>query len=155
MNYNNTVAILGACNSLGSQLARSINSQYQLLLMDESQVELTRLCDTVTALNKNASVAVLQCSKSASWEADIIVITAGSYALETLASKIQEVATRKIVIWLTDAPAKEAGLQALLPHSRVVTVMITGTDAIVTGDDAVAKAVAEEMMQMCAYSMLI
>jgi 8-hydroxy-5-deazaflavin:NADPH oxidoreductase len=90
------------------------------------------------------------CSKDASWEADIIIIAA-DYAeeQESIAIKINEVTTCKTVIQIKHAYSDIAGLQAILPYSKFISVNWANTTAIVEGNDEVSLSTAGEIVHLC------
>ena len=153
MDYKDTVAILGANSRLGNVIARGICNRYRLLLMDEQIQPLTALAHDIATFNYNAIVEVIQCCKDASWEADIIVVVAKETAQAAIATKIREVATCKTVINIVFSANGCKSLQQLLPHSKVVTILVHENEdekgwsivSLEATNDA-SKATAMEMM---------
>ena len=133
MSYKDTVAIIGATTTIGTVVARSIAVNYRLLLMDSARPELVTLQHSIQAANLKADVDIVNCSKDASWEADIIIVANEEAGLEELAVKMKEVSTCKTVLQFTHAETNIDKLQQLLPHASVVTIIIsqpfTGTNA--------------------------
>lgn len=76
MQYNNTIAILGAGSALGQFIAQKIVGTYRLLLMDNSELQLNQLKELLVSHQPNADIELIVCSKDASWEGDIIIIAA-------------------------------------------------------------------------------
>ena len=74
MQYNNVVAILGANSDVGKRIANSISGQYPVLLMDADKDALQESQKNIQATNPAANITLLECSKEASWEADIGII---------------------------------------------------------------------------------
>jgi predicted dinucleotide-binding enzyme len=135
-----TIAIIGATETMGSAIARSLSKSnpYRLLLMSD---EPEKLADLRTEIEKNAQhqeVFAMSCAREASWEADIIIVATPYESEKEIAEKIREVATGKIVISISNllnqsgnelatssdtSPAEE--LQRLLPTSKVVKTFNT------------------------------
>lgn len=155
MNYKNTVAILGANSRLGSFIAKGISKNYSLLLVDEQLQQLTTLANDITKLNGNTNTEVIQCCKNASWEADVIIVIADEATQASIAGKIKEVATCKTVINIGSSSNCSNAFQQLLPHSKVVTIIIAENKdkedlatVSIKGIDDSAIAIALEMMQL-------
>jgi len=155
MDLKNTVAILGANSRLGSLIAKGISKKFRLLLMDEQLQQLTALANEIAVINSTATTEVIQCCKDASWEADIIIVVADIATQAAIAGKIKEVATCKTVINIGTSANCSKTLQQLLPHSKVVTILITGDIdepdlalASIEGTDDAAKNIVVEMMQL-------
>lgn len=135
-----TIAIIGATETMGSAIARSLSKSnpYRLLLMSD---EPEKLADLRTEIEKNAQhqeVFAMSCAREASWEADIIIVATPYESEKEIAEKIREVATGKIVISISNLlnqPGNELAtssgtsaaeeLQRLLPTSKVVKTFNT------------------------------
>lgn len=150
MLYNNTVAILGAGSELGQLIAQKIAGNYPLLLMDNNAEKLKKLMQLITDNHLKAEVEMVDCSKNASWEADIIIIAA-EYAeeQESIAIKINEVTTCKTVIQIKHASSGIAGLQTILPYSKFISVDWANTTAIVEGNDEASLSITGEIVHLC------
>ncbi|HLD54352.1 MAG TPA: hypothetical protein VJA82_13670 [Sediminibacterium sp.] len=150
MQYNNTVAILGANSAIGQMLANQIGGNYPLLLMDGSTENLTLLKQHILTTHPSAQVELIACSKDASWEADTIIIAAEASADQaSIASKINEVTTCKTVIQIRYASADSVSIQPLLPYSKFVSVEWANTAAIVEGNDEVSLSITGEIVHLC------
>jgi hypothetical protein len=152
MALKNTVAIIGACSTIGTLVAKSIAADYRLLLMDEAQSELVTLQGNIEEAQQDAEVDILNCCKDASWEADIIVVANEGTGLHELAVKMKEVSTCKIVLHFTTAESGIDVLQHLLPHAKVATILIsepfddTNASAFIHGLDNEAIDIAKMMV---------
>ncbi len=129
-----------------------------------------------------AAVEVVDCSKEASWEADIIVVAVPFAAEQEVAAKIKEVANQKIVIsianplndtydGLVTAPDTSAAeeLQKLLPNAKVVkafnttfaadfaTTVIDGkqADAFIAGNDEEALQTVSELVSTAGFNPIV
>ena len=169
-----TIAVIGAAGNMGSGLARNLAAAgYRVLLAGEDQSKLEDLLGAITKSSPRADVAVIDCSKNASWEADVIIPAVPYQAQADVASKIKDVVAGKIVVSIVNplndtydglltGPTTSAAeeLAALLPYSKVVkafntvfaadfkTPKIAGqiANAFVAGDDAEAAAVVAELV---------
>ncbi len=134
-----TIAVIGATGNMGSAIAKSLSKgDYQLLLCANDQSKLQSLVNDIKAVHSSANVETLDCTKEASWQADIIILAVPYAAEKEIAEKIQEVANQKIVIsianplsntsnGLVTAPDTSAAeeLQKLLPNSKVIKAFNT------------------------------
>lgn len=174
-----TITIIGATGSMGSAISKSLSKgNYRLLLcsndLDQSQL----LTKEIKKLTPSADVESIDCSRNASWEADIIILAVPYSAESEVASKIKEVANQKIVVSISNpmnetfdglvTPADSSAaeeLQKLLPHSKVVkafnttfaadftTPVIDGkqVDAFVAGNDAEAVETITELVKTAGF----
>jgi len=139
MSTKKTIAIIGASGNMGSAIARSLaKGNYKLLLFAHHQDRVQQIINEIKNINASADVESMSCPTDASWEADII-IPAVKYDVEkSVAEKIRDVATQKIVIsisnplnesyngLLTEAGKSAAEeLQGHLPHSKVIKAFNT------------------------------
>lgn len=139
MAAQSTIAILGATGNMGRAIAKAFaKSNYRLLLIGSAAEKLELLQQEILQANTAANIECMQCAFEGCWEADII-IPAVPYAAERLvAEKIQQVATGKIVISISNpfnenftalktVTGKSAGeeLQELLPYAHVVKAFNT------------------------------
>ncbi|QHT70739.1 NAD(P)-binding domain-containing protein [Rhodocytophaga rosea] len=139
MKTNTTIAIIGATGSMGSAISRSLaTANFPLLLCANDQDKLQGLLQDIKSANAPAKVETINCSKEASWEADIIIMAVPYQAEKEIAQKISEVAAQKIVISIAnplnntfdglltspDTSAAEE-LQKALPLSKVVKAFNT------------------------------
>jgi predicted dinucleotide-binding enzyme len=150
--------------------------------MSQEQDELVDLKVELEKSNSDAEVDALSCAKEASWEADIIIMATPYEAEKIVADKIQEVATGKIVISISnplnnaymdsvtspDTSAAEE-LQKLLPHSKVVKTFNTifaadfnappidrkTVDVFITGNSGEAVEVVSEVVKAVGFNPII
>lgn len=160
MALNENVAIIGATGSLGVLVATRLSKAgYPLLLMDKERENLLQLQQHINQIGRSSDITILQCSREASWEAGIILITKEKVAATEIAGKIQEVANSKVVLYLTTNEAIDYGtVQVLLPYSKIVTVKLDRkgfsetVDAVVTGSHDVALQTAGSLMDAAGFS---
>jgi hypothetical protein len=150
MQYNNTIAILGAGSALGQFIAQKIVGTYRLLLMDNSELQLNQLKELLVSHQPNADIELIVCSKDASWEGDIIIIAADNQTEQAgIAKKINEVTTCKTVIQIKAASSDMASLQSILPYSKFISVDWANTAAIVEGNDEASLSITGEIVHLC------
>ncbi|OYW79718.1 MAG: hypothetical protein B7Y37_12985 [Sphingobacteriia bacterium 28-36-52] len=150
MQYNLTVAILGAGSEVGQLIAQKIALKYPLLLMDNSEEKLNQVKELVVKNHPTAQVEMVVCSKDASWEGDIIIIAADQIGeQEAIATKINEVTTCKTVIQIKQASSDTVTLQNILPYSKFISVDWAITAAIVEGNDESSLSITGEIVQLC------
>jgi NADPH-dependent F420 reductase len=178
-----TIAIVGAAGNMGSGIARNLaRAGHRILLAGRDQSRLNDLLATIKAATPNADVEVLDCSREASWEADIIIPAVPYGEQAAVASRIKDVVTGKIVISIanplnetydglvtsaTTSAAEE--LAALLPHSMVVkafntvfaadftTPMVGGktVDNFVAGDDHQAVVTVAQLVKDAGFNPVV
>ncbi len=125
MAQKETIALIGATSETGQLLvSRLLSLPCLLLLMDGSAERLHALYHALTEGPDEGRVDLLSCSREASWEADIIIIAENENRLEAIAARIKEVATGKLVIFITTDERAESSLQQWLPYTQVVTVLV-------------------------------
>jgi NADPH-dependent F420 reductase len=168
------IAIIGLGN-MGLNIAKNLSrAGYRLLLADRDP---TKAKETLKALRKDspkAEVELLDCSREASWEADVVIPAVRYQDQAEVAAKIKDVVTGKIVVsianpfnptydgLLTDPTTSAAEeLAKLLPHSKVVKAFNTTfaadfssprlggktVDCFVAGDDEEAVATVSDLVK--------
>jgi len=102
---------------------------------------------------KNAEVDILNCCKDASWEADSIVVANQGESVEEVALKMQEVTNCKTVLHFISHENDINKLQQLLPHAKVVSIILSqpggagiGSSAFIHGTDTEATDTAKTMI---------
>ncbi len=141
-----TIAIAGATGKAGSFIAYKLAAcNYRLLLISTDTGKATKLASDIKVTTKNAEAEAIDCLKDGCWEADIIVLAVPAEAERSVAEKIKEVATQKIVVRLllaknnTSFSAKYLDrLPLLLPYSKIVTAFINTVsfrETVITGSD--------------------
>lgn len=120
MIHKETVALLGASDRWGSFIIRGICTDYNLLLIDEDCDQLDSLKADILSLYSQANVEILNCSKDASWQADIIIVgSAAANDINTII-EIKDVAIRKPVFQINSSDVTDINLQKLFPFSKVI-----------------------------------
>jgi predicted dinucleotide-binding enzyme len=183
MQTQKTIAIIGATGIMGSALAKSLaKGNYRLLLFTEKKKGINGLVKEIKSIHPGADIESINCSYNASWEADIIIAAVPCHSEKTMADKIREVASQKIVISIANPPKENNDvlvtptgssaaeeLQKLLPNSKVVKVFSTNfaadfstpvidgkqVDSFIAGDDAEALATVSELVRTAGFNPII
>lgn len=133
---NRTIAIIGATEPAGVIISKSFAKRNRLLLFSRNNKELKALVKEIKKFDSEADLESFECLVNASWEADIIVFLVPSDDEKSVAEKIRQVATQKIVIELIDHmdvtpdaqddryTGRRNVLQQWLPHSKMVQVRL-------------------------------
>jgi len=183
MKTKQSIAVIGSTGNMGSAISGSLaKGNYRLLLFSKNLEASQSLANDINATNPLAEVEAIECSRQASWEADIILLAVPFGAEAELAAKIKEVANQKIVISISNplnetynglltAPDTSAAeeLQKLLPNSKVVKAfnstfagdftqpVIDGkqVDAFVAGNDAEAIETVSELVRTAGFNPIV
>lgn len=122
MAYKQTVAIIGATTAIGKSIAQRMVGAYCLLLMDDASLALASWADQLQRLHTDAIIYRVDCCKEASWEADVILLAVADSQLVSVAEKIKEVSTRKVVVQFLPDSLPGIDVQLLLPFAKVIVV---------------------------------
>lgn len=183
MKTKQTIAVIGASGNMGSAISKSLaKGNYRLLLFSENESKVQPVLDDIKKSYPSADVEITDCSKQASWEADIIILAVPHNAEKGIAEKIGEVSNQKIVIsianplnesfdGLTTPPDTSAAeeLQKLLPNAKVVKTFNTTfaadfaspfidgkqVDAFIAGNDAEALETATELVTVAGFNPIV
>jgi pyrroline-5-carboxylate reductase len=121
-----TIAVIGA----GGENARLVVSRLaytnrQILLMDADAAKLNTFFQSLSALHGMAHLEILSCCREASWEADMIILSADIEDANAVIQKMRDVARNKVVIILSENGDHPFGsLPHALPFSRIVLVQM-------------------------------
>ncbi len=183
MRTKQTIAIIGASGSMGTAISKSLSKgNYRLLLFAEDKGKLKNFEKEIINAHPGADVESINCSYTASWEADVIIVAAPFAAEKEIADKIREVANQKIVVSIanplndsfdglvtaSDTSAAEE-LQKLLPNSKVVKAFNTTfaadfaqpvidgkqVDAFIAGNDSDALETVKELVQTAGFNPIV
>ena len=177
-----TIAIVGAAGSMGSGLARNLaKAGHRILIAGRTQSKLKDLLTSIKTGSHKADVDILDCSREAAREADIVILAVPYAEQAEVAVRIKDMVTGKIVVsmanplnekydGLVTRPGSSAAeeLAKLLPHSKVVKAFNTvyaaafanprigGTivDAFVAGDDEEAVSVVSDLVRDAGFNPL-
>ena len=183
MRTKQTIAVIGATGNMGAAIAKSLSKgNYRLLLFTNDKSKLKNLEKEIALAYPGADVESINCSYTASWEADVIIVAAPFAAEKEIADKIREVANQKIVVsianplndsfdGLVTAPDTSAAeeLQKLLPNSKVVKAFNTTfaadfaqpvidgkqVDAFIAGNDSDALETVKELVQTAGFNPIV
>ncbi len=143
MAVKKTIAIVGATEKAGSEIAKRFSGlPYRLLLISNNAEQLSQLADDISQQNSAAEIDTIECVKDGCWEADIIVLAVPGCEEKHATDMMKEVATQKIVVVLSNAE-----IEQFLPNSKVVTVsdIFALNEVFISGMD---KAVNEEISRI-------
>jgi len=170
MRTKQTIAVIGATGNMGSAIAKSLSvGNYRLLLHARDFNTCKQLATEILAIHRLADAEAMDCSMNACWEADIIIIATPDTENKEVSLRIREVASQKIVISIVNSlndtyrgmiPAPETNgkedIQQLLPHSKVVKVVMDSKRAAVNiaGIDQNAVEMVKELMSSAGYHSL-
>jgi hypothetical protein len=177
-----TIAVIGATGNMGSGISYNLaKAGYRILLAGNNKLKLNDLVTKIKDITPGADVEILDCSKEASWEADVIIPAVSYEDQSEVALKIKDVVTGKIVISLSNPlnatydglvtdPTTSAAeeLAKLLPYSKIVkafntvfaadfsTPQIDGkiADVFVAGDDEEAVTSVTELVKDAGFNPL-
>ena len=183
MRTKQTIAIIGATGTMGAAISKSLSKgNYRLLLFAGDKSKLKNLEKEIGTTYPGADIESVNCSYTASWEADVIIVAAAFAAEKEIADKIKEVANQKIVIsianplnetydGLVTAPDTSAAeeLQKLLPNSKVVKAFNTTfaadfaqpvidgkqVDSFIAGNDSDALETVKELVQTAGFNPVV
>lgn len=183
MKTKQTIAVIGATGNMGSAISRNLaKGNYRLLLFSKSLEEAKKLESEIKTANTSADVEAIECSREASWEAEIIILAVPYGAEAAIAEQIREVVTQKIVISISNPlnetynalvtpPNTSAAeeLQKLLPNSKVIKAfnstfagdfnqnVIDGkqVDAFVAGNDPESLEIVSELVSTAGFNPIV
>jgi predicted dinucleotide-binding enzyme len=122
-----TIAIFGANTAGGVMITTGLAAGKHKLLLPagENLADAQWMAIDLQKHFPTADVEAVDCGHEAAWEADIIIAAVGIEELTPLCEKIKDVASRKIVVHVTDAVNENiaALYETLLPHSKHVNVI--------------------------------
>lgn len=119
-----TIAIIGATEATGKTATMQLASQpgLRLLLLSPDIEALASLTQTLHKKFPDAEIESMTCTRDASWEADIILLTIPEAEEEMVAQLIRDVVTGKIVVHISETGNPSEILQKTLPHSILETL---------------------------------
>ncbi|HSI69486.1 MAG TPA: hypothetical protein VK941_04580 [Gillisia sp.] len=130
MKAERTIAIIGDtgnfCPALAKQLA---GENVRLLFVSNDENRNLEIRKKLGPEDLLAEIDFTTCEKDGCWEADVIAFTHPDTIETGMIKRIKEVATQKIVLVVSeknDCPKWEgkSNFEELLPHSRVVNVIV-------------------------------
>lgn len=147
--HKHTIALLGALQPAGKQIAMAACPVYTLLLADDNRKELELLQQSLKTQYPDAIAELTDCAETAAWEADIIVITTTAGYQPSMAVKIERFSTRKTVIQVKAPGEKFVSLRQSLPHAKLASVQMEKEIAWIDGEDEEAVMTAAVLMDLC------
>ena len=124
-----TFAFIGNTRNNCSFFINQIAKIHKVLLFENSSDEKSENIYPHTKDLFTCNIEFMNCATNASWEADIIILSAVAEDWQNIASKIKEVSTGKIVIIIsddnnqTDFKTVFNIVHPLLPHSFIIQIL--------------------------------
>jgi predicted dinucleotide-binding enzyme len=123
-----TVAFIGVKNPLAAAMAEKLAQYtYRVLLVEQDTAVSKEACSLILSKNPNADIESVSCAYEGSWEADIIILSSDDISQETIALKIKEVVTGKVLITFSREFNLVEQLKDLLPHTKIVNAFYKNT----------------------------
>lgn len=129
-----TIAWIGGDNHQGDILMK-LAGHYRLLWVRTIKEQQTGVFHEFS----RSEVEIVDCAKEGCWEADIIVLT-GEGLADDLLGKIRDVATQKIVLFVTgdDKDGQEeklARIRETLPFSKIAAANLHPNKKVLSGEN--------------------
>ncbi|SHF99498.1 NAD(P)-binding domain-containing protein [Flavisolibacter ginsengisoli] len=121
-----TIAVIGA-DSENARLVvtRLVGTARNILLMDPNVAKLEAFFQSLCSMPAIATIEIINCSREASWEADMIILSAEVEDAIAVLQKISDVARNKVVIILSGNDDQPFGsLPDALPYSKIVVLQM-------------------------------
>jgi hypothetical protein len=129
-----TIAVIGASEERNFSILKELSERYHLLLFDNNKQALTDIHESLVAQNRHGEIEKMDCALSASWEADIIILSGFCVNDAVVVEKIKEVATAKIIIIMendddfTKSINRQVSFDLIFPHSKIVEIINVSAD---------------------------
>lgn len=154
-----TITFIGMQNAILTAVAReAFKGNYRILLCDHDKKWMRFLLNDIEMSGITADLETLHCSRLASWESDIIIVSAEKEELHAIAKKIEDVATQKVVcrILASEEFDEQTDFRSFLPHSKKAEIsgVISGKQNCplkIRSDHAEAMQVAYELVTAAGY----
>jgi hypothetical protein len=118
-----TIAVIGASEERNFSILKELSERYHLLLFDNNKQALTDIHESLVAQNRHGEIEKMDCALSASWEADIIILSGFCVNDAVVVEKIKEVATAKIIIIMENDDDFTKSI-----NSKIVEIINVATD---------------------------
>lgn len=153
-----TIAVIGDTDSFCPTLAEKLVN-VRLLFVSNDDDKNRQLMKQLEQKKLSAEIEFINCEKEGCWEADIIAFTDPGVIAPEFIQRIKEVATQKIVLLISEEKKKagisgNAGkLQELLPHSRVINVLVDpeGLQATISGESEEAQETVQAIFKQAGF----
>jgi hypothetical protein len=89
-----TIAVIGASEERNFSILKELSERYHLYYSIKEA--LTNIHESLMAQNRHGDIEKMDCALSASWEADIIILSGFCVNDAAVVEKIKEVATAKL-----------------------------------------------------------
>jgi predicted dinucleotide-binding enzyme len=134
-----TIAIIASAKEKAKTIACKIAGENYFLLIISNDEKFNTLREEIQFLYSGAKVEIIQCTRDACWEADVIILDIPHLMQEEMVEMIKEVSVQKIVVNMSEEIYGNSDqLQKLLKHSKVVNVIGSSGSSkkIITGNDS-------------------
>ncbi len=151
-----TVAIIGDTGVFPPALFKAAMLQdFRLLYVSRDKNVNSELKDLMEHSGKS-NVEFLTCEKEGCWEADVIAFTKPAEIRAMLLDRIKKVSTQKIVLVISCSSKNQkgnpqAGFQDLLPHSKVVELVLGDTNFSIFGRNREAAQTVRNFFESAGY----
>lgn len=136
METKKTIAILGIEKGLEKAFLDQLANDNRLLIISSKPGDCGQVSDYLSQNRFKEQAELVECPKDGCWEADIIMLWhPENQSVEEL-SKLQEVATQKIVLLIIEKEASGKVHIPSFPHSKIVKLNIKPNtqEATLSGD---------------------
>jgi predicted dinucleotide-binding enzyme len=154
MSVKKTIAIVGATETNGTEIARQLaKADYRLLLISNDISKLGQLATSIEHYGTETEIDFIECVKDGCWEADIIILSVPFSEEKEVAEMIKEVATQKIVVSISNEKSPHKELQQILPYSRLINVSLAvhSKEILILGNDEEAEEEIADIFESAGY----
>lgn len=150
-----TVTVIGVENNFGINLTRKLcKGNFRVVMFDENLAEAKSIRDSINKEISRADIDIVDCKHMASWEADIIIIATEYPEIESVAKKIVDVSTQKIIAILLSEASQEKleEMEKLFPHSKVsILTPVHDQKVSLSSSDGRAVETLQELLKEVGY----
>jgi len=130
-----TIAIIGM-GKTGVSIAFGLSGGNERVLLSDKNFNTAQLVvEQLQQADRFYDVEAIDCSYTAAWEADIIILTICTNELKGVADYIREVSTQKLIVSFTNTYEENAGnmkatdscpeeLAQLFPYSKIISAFL-------------------------------
>lgn len=162
MAVKETIAFIGGNEKTCPVLLKNLaGKDLRLLFVFSEEEQMDELAKQLNLEETSAEIELVHCAKEGCWEADMIAFINPENIKAPLVERIKEVATQKIVLCISTGKEEKHDfsgtqaeiLQQLLPHSKIVRVLIDSEEmkARVSGKNTEALEVVSSIFEKPGY----
>jgi len=169
MSAQKTIAIIGM-GKTGISIASGLSGGNEKVLLSDKNFDTAQsVAEQLQQADRFYDVEAMDCTYTAAWEADIIILTVCANEIKDVANYIREVSTQKVIIVFVDkdeevmenmkAPGKCAEeLTLLFPHSKIIKAFLNikckRIDYKFSGNDKEIAATAGELFNAIDFGLI-